>query len=396
PRWTLLPILATALSWLCAFPIHGRLGWGGLLLAPGAVSLATLLLLLLAGRASAKRLGRNPSPGAIPGVSWLDVWAPFDPVHNGWPVPRPGSGYIGQTVPGRMAFLLDHVYYEKDWSETVPRVLAHVTQGLEGSARLGATRGVRERKSLGDPAGEGPNWTPWSRRDWVSFVCRGLAVVLGIVLISVCGHRVMALGARLRGTTPWAEDAAARADALWTRWWELFGGTAGDVVGGTNRVVGGFLVLLAVLLVANLAKSLYWGAVEAEARDWALSLAEGEPRRWSVARWTRRGGAVRSDALWTSWWELFGGTAGDVVGGTNRVVGGFLVLLAVLLVANLAKSLYWGAVEAEARDWALSLAEGEPRRWSVARWTRRGGAVVLVWAALLAALTWWVAAAPWA
>lgn len=313
PRWTLLPILATALSWLCAFPIHGRLGWGGLLLAPGAVSLATLVLLLLAGRASAKRLGRSPSPGAIPGVSWLDVWAPFDPVHNGRPVARHGSGYLGQTVPGRMAFLLDHVYYEKDWSETVPRVLAHVTQGLEGSARLGATRGVRERKSLGDPAGEGPNWTPWSRRDWVSFVCRGLAVVLGIVLISVCGHRVMALGARLRGTTPWAEDAAARADALWTRWWELFGGTAGDVVGGTNRVIGGFLVLLAVLLVANLAKSLYWGAVEAEARDWALSLAEGEPRRWSVARWTRRGGAV-----------------------------------------------------------------------------------VLVWAALLAALTWWVAAAPWA
>ncbi|MDQ2624225.1 MAG: hypothetical protein M3Y20_03590 [Actinomycetota bacterium] len=292
PRWTLLPVLATALSWLAAFPIHGRFGWPGLLVAPGAVSLATLVLLLWSGAASVRRLGRAPTPGTVPGVAWLDIWAPFDPVHNGCPVAAPSSEYLGQTIPGRMAFVLDHVYYEKDWNETVPRVLAHITHGLEGRARLGATRGVRERKSLHDPAGEGPNWTPWSRRDWVSFGCRGLALLVGVVLVAASGTQVMALGARLRGTATWSQSAAERADALWTRWWELFGGHAGDVVGGTDRVVGGLVVLVAAVVVANLVKSLYWGAVGAEARDWALSVATGEARRWTTARWIARGGVI--------------------------------------------------------------------------------------------------------
>ncbi|NLF05370.1 MAG: hypothetical protein GX593_10285, partial [Actinomycetales bacterium] len=241
-------------------------------------------------------------------VSWLDVWAPFDPVHNGRPVAGPSSGYLGQTVPGRMAFVLDHVYYEKDWNETVPRVLAHITQGLEPSARLGVPRGVRERRSLQDPAGEGPNWTPWSRRDWVSFGSRGLSLVVGVLLVVLCGEQVMALGARLRGVATWAQSGAERADALWTTWWGLFGSDAGDVVGGTNRVIGGVIVLVAAVVVANVAKSLYWGAVGAEARDWARSLATGVPRRWSVRYWTVRGGAI-----FVVWAALLGALVATVV-----------------------------------------------------------------------------------
>jgi len=309
PRWTMLPVIHTAVSWLAAFPIHGRYGWAGLLVAPGAVSLVTLVLLLAAGAASVRRLGGTPTPGAVPGVSWLDVWAPFDPVHNGRPVAGPGSGYLGQAVPGRMAFVLDHVYYEKDWNETVPRVLAHVTQGLDPAARLGAPRGVRERRSLRDPAGEGPNWTPWSRRDWVSFACRGLSLLAGVLLVALCGTQVMALGARLRDVASWTRGGAERADALWTTWWELFGGQAGDVVGGTNRVIGAVVVLVAAVVVANLAKGLYWGAVAAEARDWAASIADGgAPRRWSVARWTVRGGAIV-----LAWAVLLGALVGVVV-----------------------------------------------------------------------------------
>src|SRR5690606_33440806 len=99
PAWTLVPVLATALSWLAAFPIHGRWGWAGLAVAPGAVSLVTLGLLLAAASASVRALRHTPTPGTVPGVSWLDVWAPFDPVHNGRPVAAPSRDYLGQTVP---------------------------------------------------------------------------------------------------------------------------------------------------------------------------------------------------------------------------------------------------------------------------------------------------------
>lgn len=292
--WTLVPILVTALAWLLAFPIHGRFGWAGLAVAPGAVSVVTLGLLLLAGAASVRALGPTPpSPGTVPGVGWLDLWAPFDPVHNGRPVAPAGPLYVGQTVPGRMAFLLDHTYYEKDWHETVPRVLAHITSGLTGPGRLGAARGVRARKSLRDPEGTGPNWTPWSRRDWVSFGCRAAALVSGLVLAVVCGAQVMSLGARLRGIGTWADDAATWAGERWGQWWALLGGEAGDVVGGTNRVIGTVVVLAAALVVANVVKAMYWAAVAAEARDWAASIADGgAPERWSVRRWVVRGGAV--------------------------------------------------------------------------------------------------------
>jgi|GEM_PF-5419832 len=309
PRWTMLPVFATALSWLLAFPIHGRFGWSGLMVAPGAVSVVTLVLLLVAGAGSVRRLGRTPTPGTVPGVSWLDVWAPFDPVHNGRPVAAPGQAYLGQTVPGRMAFVLDHVYYEKDWNESVPRVLAHVTAGLDRRSKLGAPRGVRERKSLRDTAGEGPNWTPWSRRDWVSFACRGLAVLAGIVLVSASGTQVMALGAWLRGVGEWAESAATWAGDRWALWWGLLGGEAGDVVGGTNRVIGGVVVLVAAAVVANVVKALYWGAVGAEARDWALSIAAGgAARRWTTARWSVRGAVIV-----LVWAGLVGGLIAAVV-----------------------------------------------------------------------------------
>lgn len=309
-RWTLAPILATALSWLLAFPIHGRFGWAGLVVAPGAVSVVTLGLLLLAGAASVRALGpTTPSPGTVPGVSWLDLWAPFDPVHNGRPVAPAGPDYLAQTVPGRMTFLLDHIYYEKDWHESVPRVLNHVTAGLGPAGHLGAARGVRARTSLHDPAGTGPNWTPWSRRDWVSFACRAVAVAAGFVLVAVCGAQVMALGARLRDVGTWADDAAAWAGERWGQWWALLGGEAGDVVGGTNRVIGTVVVLAAALVVANLAKAMYWAQVGAEARDWAASIADGgSPVRWTVRRWVVRGGAV---AL--VWAGLVAGLVGAVV-----------------------------------------------------------------------------------
>lgn len=310
PRWTMLPILATALGWLFAFPIHGRFGWAGLAVAPGAVSLVTLGLLLAAGAASVRALGPTPpSPGALAGVRWLDVWAPFDPVPNGRAVERAGEEYTGQTVPGRMAFLLDHVYYEKDWHETVPRVLSRITDGLGAQARLGAPRGVRARKSLHDPDGTGPNWTPWSRRDWVSFGCRAGTIVAGLLLAVLCGGQVMALGAWLRGIGAWADDAATWAGERWGRWWALLGGEAGDVVGGTDRVIGTVVVLAATLVVANVAKALYWAAVGAEARDWAASIARGgAPERWPVRQWVVRGGAVA--VLWA---VLTAGLIGVVV-----------------------------------------------------------------------------------
>lgn len=311
PAWTVVPVAVTALSWLLAFPVHGRFGWPGLLVAPGAVSLVTLLVLLAVGASSVRALGHTPSPGTVRGVSWLDLWAPFDPVHHGRPVAAPSRDYLGQAVPGRMVFVLDHVFYEKDWHESVPRVLAHVTSGLRAPARLGAQRGVRERKSLRDPDGQGPNWTPWSRRDWVSFACRASTVVAGLVLVVAAGREVMGIGAALRELTAWTASAAARADVLWTWWWELGGGRAGDVVGGTNRVIGGAVVLLAAVVVANVVKGLYWTAVDAEARDWAASLTSaGPPRRWSVARWWRRGGLVV--AVWA---VLLAGLVGGVVGG---------------------------------------------------------------------------------
>lgn len=294
PRWTMLPTLTTALTWLFAFPIHGRFGWPGLAVAPGAVSVITLGLLLAAGAASVRALGpATPSPGPLAGVRWLDLWAPFDPVPNGRPVAPADEEYTGQTIPGRMAFLLDHVYYEKDWHETVPRVLSRITAGLGDRARLGAPRGVRARKSLRDPDGTGPNWTPWSRRDWVSFGCRVGTIVAGMVLALTCGAQVMALGARLRGIGAWADDAATWAGERWGQWWALLGGEAGDVVGGTDRVIGTVVVLVAATGIANVAKALYWAAVGAEARDWAASIASGgSPERWPVRRWVVRGGAV--------------------------------------------------------------------------------------------------------
>ena len=126
----------------------------------------------------------------------------------------------------------------------------------------------------------------------MSFVCRALCLVVGVSLVGAFGAQVMALGAKLRGLNAFSEDAAARADALWTRWWSLLGGDAGDVEGGTNRVIGGVVVLVAALVIANVVKGLYWAAVSAEARDWARSIATGPARRWSVARWTVRGGAI--------------------------------------------------------------------------------------------------------
>ena len=293
PSWTVVPIVLTALSWLLAFPIHGRFGRDGLLIAPGAVSVVTLCLLLWAGRKSARDFERKPSPGILSGVSWLDMWAPFDPVPNGRPVARSSREYLGLTVPGRMTFLIDHVHYATDWHETVPRALAHITLGLPAKARLGARRGVRARKSLGDPKGQRPNWTPWSRRDWVSFACRGLALVAGLGLVVFAGPQVMSIGAKLRGIGPWAETAATWAGEQWGRWWALLGGEAGNVVGGTNRVIGGVGVRVAAILVANIVKARYWGAVDAEARDWARSIAwGGAPRRWTTGRWVVRGGVV--------------------------------------------------------------------------------------------------------
>jgi len=309
-KLTTLPIALTAVAWLFAFPIHGRFGWEGLVVAPLGISVLTLVALLLSGRAAARRLGKAPSPGVVPGASWLDVWAPFDPVHNGRPVEEHGHGYLGQTVPGRMTFVLDHVYYEKDWNESVPRVLAHVTAGLTEGSKLGAPRGVRERRSLRDPGGEGPNWTPWSRRDWVSFACRGGALVTAIVLVAACGAQIMALGAWLRGMAGWAESAATWVGEKWALWWALIDGEAGDVVGGTNRVIGGVVVLLAAIVIANIVKGLYWGAVGAEARVWALSLTvkPKNPDRWSVGRWTARGGLIL--LLWAA---LVGGLIAAVV-----------------------------------------------------------------------------------
>src|SRR5690606_34563888 len=186
-----------------------------------------------------------------------------------------------------------------------------VTSGLRAPARLGAQRGVRERKSLRDPDGQGPNWTPWSRRDWVSFAYRASTVVSGLVRVAAAGREDMWIRAALRERTAWTASAAARADVLWTWWWELGGGRAGDVVGGTNRVIGGAVVLLAALVVANVVKGLYWTAVDAEARDWAASLTSaGPPRRWSVARRWRRGGVVGA-----GWAVLLAGLVGGVVGG---------------------------------------------------------------------------------
>ncbi|MDD9205796.1 hypothetical protein PU560_04855 [Georgenia sp. 10Sc9-8] len=307
PAWTRVPIVLTGLVWLFAVPLLGALGVGG---AAAVVLSVTVLAALSLAVAASRRLdafaGRHdegrqagaptaplPSPGTVPGVAWLDMWASFDAVHNGRAVAWPGPAYRFVLVPGQMQVLGDHLSYGEDWTESVPRILRHLTGHLPEPARLGAPRGVRARADLEDPDGTGSNWTPWAGRDWVALALRVLPVAAAVLaLVTPWREEYRQLGERVAGLHPIVSTLVDGATGLLNRSLHLFGPAEVSATGAVEAMLGLVLGLLLAALVGGAGTAMFRIATRTEATAWARSLDDPPVRRWSGTRWTVVGAVI--------------------------------------------------------------------------------------------------------
>lgn len=297
PRWSAPVAVSSGLAALSILPVAG---------AGGLLALVPVTWIVAVGAAQwlywMRRFGADedlPRLPVIPGVTWLDLWAPFDLVPNGRPVAPGAPGYRATLVPGGLSVLHDHTAYARDLAETVPRVLAHLGDQLgrvpalaarpgalaPGGAQLGARRGLRARRPLADPEGTGANWMPWEGRDWLQLWLRGLTWLVAVALVVVPGLAPLApWGHRLRAWSPL--DATVR---VLERWFTTASGFLRPEPPPCCSDLSGALGAAGVLVGAAAGGAVAWRAVRAlQARaldrwlDSGLVLRSERQLAWSL------------------------------------------------------------------------------------------------------------------
>jgi hypothetical protein len=169
--WYLTPIFIGIVATSAAGLALWRLPESLVLLAAAALGLAVAVW------RCARRLDEVESEEAplapLEGVSWLDIWAPFDLVPNGYAVTSDraaeGTAYEHHLVAGELSVFRDHVRYDRDWGQTIPLVFSRLLAPESG--RPVGYVGVRpESKTAG----------PFARRDIVGLLLRSVPMVVVI------------------------------------------------------------------------------------------------------------------------------------------------------------------------------------------------------------------------
>lgn len=135
----------------------------------------------------------------IDGVSWLDIWASFDPVPNGRSARDEGNtGYQLARVAGEQSLVRDHVRYDLDWDQTMPLVFQRLIDPTvqERVPYVGVrTAGVRDGRTR-------EQRIPLATRDWIGLALRTAPMVASVWAIVASRNELFSLGHWLRTVPP--------------------------------------------------------------------------------------------------------------------------------------------------------------------------------------------------
>jgi hypothetical protein len=184
----------------------------------------------------------------IDGVSWLDIWASFDPVPNGRSVRDNGdASYQLARVAGEQSLVRDHVRYDLDWDQTMPLVFSRLLQPSRDQPMDYV--GVRP-PGPGDAGPERLKRIPLTTRDWTGLGLRTVPVAVVGVLLALWRDELFAIGHWLRTAPPGFLDSTVDAVFVPLR-------TLSDFLEATwfraprPQALLGFLALLALGVVGS-------------------------------------------------------------------------------------------------------------------------------------------------
>ncbi len=231
------------------------------------------------GRQEMEQLRSNELLAPLAQMSWLDIWASFDPVPTGRASQDTGSIRTGRyqlaRVAGEQSLVRDHVRYDRDWDQTMPLVLAR----LLGHARTEPIdyAGVRPR----DGGPEQLERIPLTSRDWWGLALRLLPLAaVGVALVLV---DLFSLGQWLRTAPPGFLDGTVDAAFVPLR-------TAADFLDAVHwplearpQELLGVLALVGVGLAGSVLTRRVLGFLQR--RETTAWLATAGPGRWSVWAW---------------------------------------------------------------------------------------------------------------